>query len=114
MIIMTPNLSFLGERFPKAVFCCHLAVEKGLKALYLHHANTQPPRTHNLGFLIEDIPGGVPEKFDDLLYLLEDVSVKIRYPPVLDILLQEITADQARKIVEITGEFIRWIRESDL
>jgi HEPN domain-containing protein len=33
----------LGERYPKAVFCCHLAVETGLKALYLHHFNNQPP-----------------------------------------------------------------------
>ena len=103
-----------GERFPKAVFCCHLAVEKGLKALYLHHFNNQPPRTHNLDFLIQAIPGGVPERFEDLMDLLEDISVKVRYPPVLDLLLQEITADVATKIIEDTGEFLTWIRESNL
>lgn len=40
----------LGQRYPKAVFCSHLVVENGLKALYLHHFNNQPPRTHNLIF----------------------------------------------------------------
>jgi len=86
----------LGQRYPKAVFCSHLAVENGLKALYLHHFNNQPPRTHNLDFLIQAIPGGIPGQFEELINLLEDISVKIRYPPVLDILLSEITADNAK------------------
>ncbi len=72
-----------NNRYPKAVFCCHLTVEKGLKALYLRDFNTQPPRTHNLDYLIQAIPGGVPEKFEDLMDLLEDVSVKVRYTQML-------------------------------
>ncbi|PWR74475.1 HEPN domain-containing protein [Methanospirillum lacunae] len=31
---------FLGKRYPKAIFCCHLALEKGLKA---HYIQVQPP-----------------------------------------------------------------------
>lgn len=103
-----------GGRYPKAVFCCHLAVEKGLKALYLYHFNNQPPRTHNLDFLIQAVPGGVPQKFEDLMDILEDISVKVRYPPVLDLLLHDITADIAKKIFEETGEFLTWIRELNL
>jgi len=78
---------FQGNRYPKAVFCCHLALEKGLKALYLHYTHAQPPRTHSLDFLIRTIPGGIPDKFEDLMDILEDVSVKVRYPPMLDTLL---------------------------
>ena len=74
----------------------------------------EPPRTHNLDFLIQAIPGGVPDRFEDLMDLLEDISVKVRYPPVLDLLLHEITADVAKKIFEDTGEFLTWIRESNL
>lgn len=44
---------FHGKRYPKAVFCCHLALEKGLKALYLYCTKNQPPRTHSLDFLSE-------------------------------------------------------------
>ena len=109
-----PSSLLPDKRYPKAVFCCHLAVEKGLKALYIHYLITQPPRTHNLDFLIQSIPGGVPDKFEELMDLLEDVSVKIRYPPVLDLLLSEISEELAEKIVEDTGEFLRWIRELHL
>lgn len=63
------------RRYPKTVFCCHLTVEKGLKALYLREFNTQPPRTHNLDYLIQAIPIEVPGKLEDLMDLLEDVSV---------------------------------------
>ena len=42
-----------------------------------------PPRTHNLDYLIQAIPGGIPRKFEDLMDLLEDVSVKVRYPQML-------------------------------
>jgi len=89
-------------------------VEKGLKALYLYHFNTQPPRTHSLDFLIQSIPGGVPGRFEDLMDILEDVSVKVRYPPMLDTLLTDITEDTAKTIIEETGEFLTWIRELDL
>jgi HEPN domain-containing protein len=105
---------FHGKRYPKAVFCCHLTLEKGLKALYLHYLKTQPPRTHSLDFLIQTIPGGVPEKFDNLMDILEDVSVKIRYPPLLDILLNDITEETARMIIEDTGDFLSWIRGLNL
>jgi hypothetical protein len=46
--------------------------------------------------------------------LLEDISVKVRYPPVLDLLLHEITADVANKIFDDTEELLTWIRESNL
>jgi AbiV family abortive infection protein len=42
---------FQGKRYPKAVFCCHLALEKALKALYLHYNQEKPPRTQALIFL---------------------------------------------------------------
>ncbi|WP_319578339.1 HEPN domain-containing protein [uncultured Methanospirillum sp.] len=105
---------FLGKRYPKAIFCCHLALEKGLKALYLHYTQTQPPRTHSLYFLIQTIPGGVPERFENLMDILEDVSVKVRYPPMLDILLTDITEESAHTIIEDTGGFLTWIRELKL
>lgn len=46
--------------------------------------------------------------------ILEDVSVKVRYPPMLDILVNDITEETARTIIDDTGEFLTWIHELKL
>ena len=83
-----------------------MTLEKGLKALYLYYSKTQPPRTHSLEFLIQTIPGGIPEKYDNLMDLLEDVSVKIRYPPMLETLGNDISVETAQMIRDDTGDLI--------
>lgn len=41
-----------SRRYMYAVFMCHLAVEKALKALVVKRTGDTPPRTHNLVQLI--------------------------------------------------------------
>ena len=41
-------------RYIYAVFMCHLAVEKALKALVVKRTENAPPRTHNLKFSWSD------------------------------------------------------------
>jgi len=100
---------FLGKRYPKTIFCCHLTLEKGLKALCLHYTHAQPPRTHSLDFLIQTIPGGIPEKFENVMDIMEDVSVKVRYPPMLDTLLNNFSEETTQKMLDDTGDFLKWI-----
>ena len=73
-----------------------------------------PPRTHSFEFLIQTIPGGIPEKYDNLMDLLEDVSVKIRYPPMLELLVNDISEETAQMIIDDTGDFLSWIRGLNL
>jgi HEPN domain-containing protein len=91
-----------------------LTLEKGLKALYLYYSKTQPPRTHSLEFLIQTIPGGIPEKYDNFIDLLEDISVKIRYLPMLETLVNDISEETAQMIIDDTGDFLSWIRGLNL
>jgi len=42
-----------SRRYIYAVFMCHLAVEKALKAIVLKRTGKHPPRTHNLVYLLE-------------------------------------------------------------
>jgi hypothetical protein len=64
--------------------------------------------------LIQTIPGGIPEKYDNLMDLLEDVSVKIRYPPMLETLGNDISVETAQMIRDDTGDFLSWIRGLNL
>jgi hypothetical protein len=60
------------------------------------------------------MPHGIPERFEDIMDILEDVSVKVRYPPMLDILLKDIDEETTQTIIEDTGEIVSWIRELNL
>lgn len=64
--------------------------------------------------MIQTIPGGIPEKYDNLMDLLEDVSVKIRYPPMLELLVNDISEETAQMIIDDTGDFLSWIRGLNL
>ena len=79
---------------------------KGVESAVSLLLKTQPPRTHSLEFLIQTIPGGIPEKYDNLMDLLEDVSVKIRYPPMLETLGNDISVETAQMIRDDTGDLI--------
>jgi len=46
--------------------------------------------------------------------LLEDVSVKIRYPPMLETPVTDISEETAQMISDDTGDFLSWIRGLNL
>jgi len=64
--------------------------------------------------LIQTIPGGIPEKYDNFIDLLEDISVKIRYLPMLETLVNDISEETAQMIIDDTGDFLSWIRGLNL
>jgi HEPN domain-containing protein len=99
-----------GHRYPKAVFSLHLAIEKALKGLSLHCNGRIPRKTHSLYYLIRNIPLSIPDQYMDLIDELEGVSVKVRYPPMLDILLLELSDEQVASWVDVAREFLQWIR----
>ncbi len=69
------------ELFSAAVFHCHLAAEKLLKALWMEtHAQGAPPRTHNLARLAAESDFEEPE-WDAFLDDLPDQAVASRYTP---------------------------------
>ncbi len=94
-----------------AVFMCHLAVEKTLKALWVEKISETPGKTHDLIFLAEKLNLHLPAEFDDFLEELNDVSVPTRYPDELDRVLREFTAEKTQAIFKRTQEFIRWLKK---
>lgn len=77
-------------------FHCQQAVEKTLKSLLVSHGQPEPPRVHDLVFLLDALRRldvDVPALDEDVEYL-DRFSVAFRYPGV------SATPDQARDAVE--------------
>ena len=62
----TAAYMFKGGRYMYTVFMCHLSLEKALKGHYAEKLGKEPPKTHNLLYLIEkdetEVTGG-PARF---------------------------------------------------
>jgi HEPN domain-containing protein len=65
--------------YPLCSFLCQQAVEKFLKAIWIERLGTEPPRTHNLANLADDL-GLTLTEWDDFLRALSSQAVISRYP----------------------------------
>ncbi|HEX5370699.1 MAG TPA: HEPN domain-containing protein [Dehalococcoidia bacterium] len=65
--------------YPAAVFHLHLGLEKLLKAQYVDRTERQPPRTHNLAFLLRLADMALPAAERHVLVTLSPEAVQARY-----------------------------------
>lgn len=71
-------LHHLGK-YALALFDCHLAVEKALKAAYIAKHDREAPPTHNLLLLTEELDQSWSQEQNDALSDLTDYAVAARY-----------------------------------
>lgn len=71
-------LHHLGK-YALALFDCHLAVEKALKAAYITKHDREAPPTHNLLLLTEELDRSWTQEQSDALSDLTDYAVAARY-----------------------------------
>lgn len=67
------------EKYALALFDCHLAVEKALKAAYIAKHDREAPPTHNLLLLTEELDQSWNQEQNDALSDLTDYAVAARY-----------------------------------
>jgi HEPN domain-containing protein len=106
----TAQAMFDSGRYFYAVFMCHLAAEKALKALYQAHNRQRPPKTHNLVLLAETLPFSFSEQQTDFLYKLSRANVATRYPDEMDTLMAEFPEYKTRDILKQGQEIIQWLK----
>ncbi len=70
-------------RYIYAVFMCHLSLEKALKAHFAKRLEENPPKIHNLNYLLERSAVQLPTQYQNFVGELNDKSVPTRYPDVL-------------------------------
>ena len=107
----TAGTLFKGGRYIYAVFMCHLSIEKALKGLYRKKTGVEPPKIHDLFFLLGST---VPDPPDDMRGFIQDLSrasVPTRYPDDLDRMKKHYTKEVTRDVMKHTGEVLEWLRK---
>ncbi len=99
------------ERYPPAIFFCHLALEKALKALYIEKFNDNPEKTHSLIYLVELLELELPQQNLDALFIINRIGVTGRYPHNLEVVLEQYNKSKTQKIVAETKEILTWLMQ---
>ena len=107
----TADYMFKGGRYFYAVFMCHLSIEKALKGLYRKKLSQEPPRVHNLIYLITKIGIKPPEPIGRFIVKLNEASVATRYPEEVSRLQKDFTKGIVKEILSKGREALRWIKK---
>ena len=71
---------YQGSRYSMAVYCCHQALEKILKAAIVDFTNQVPPKIHNLDALARKTTLNLPPSwYEDLAEITRHFR-RVRYP----------------------------------
>lgn len=94
-------------------FMCHQAIEKILKAYYVHSKDKTPPFTHNLSFLAKesDIYSDFSNEQKIFIDLLEPLNIEARYPSYKEKLTRELDKNKSKNILTETRDLHQWIKE---
>jgi HEPN domain-containing protein len=106
----TAKIMLKGRRYIYTVFMCHLTLEKALKGIYCQIIKDNPPRVHNLVFLVTKIGLKLPEPLEKFINWLNNLSVTTRYPNELSRLLDAYTLKRATGILKKTEEVLKWLK----
>ena len=101
------------KNYLHAGFFCHLAVEKGLKALIASITADIPPKTHDLARLAEKsgILDDLTEKQLDFLGELSPLNIEARYPEYKARINEKLTLEVTERLFRETEEFLCWIKQ---
>ena len=111
--VSTANLLLSGKKYLQAGFFCHLAVEKGLKAIIANNEPEPPPKTHDLTKLAQlgGILIGLSEEQLNLLDELTPLNIEARYPDYKASIAQIFTTEKTAGIFKETEAFLCWIKQ---
>jgi HEPN domain-containing protein len=107
----TAEYMFGGGRYFYAVFMCHLSIEKALKGLFRHKLNQQPPRVHNLIYLLNRIGIKPQEPIGRFIVKLNEASVATRYPEEIRKLQKDFTQNVVKDILVDGRKTLEWIKQ---
>ncbi len=110
--IETAGAMIESKRYLYVGFMCHQAVEKMLKAFYVHVFHQHPPKSHNLRLLAGK--SSISDHFTDeqtaFLISLEPLNIEARYPTDKEKLLRSLSPERCLRILNSSKELLSWIR----
>lgn len=103
---------FATGKYIYTVFMCHLALEKMLKAKIEEITKKNPPRTHDLQYLIA-LAGLSPEQeAAKFIAEISNLSIVTRYPADFQEMLKDFSKVRTEFILLKSKEIIEWIKKS--
>lgn len=105
------GLSELGH-YAYALFFCHLALEKMLKAVYVSQNKKHAPFTHKLVLLAEESKLNVTEKQKTVLDTITDFNLHTRYADwKKEFYAKYDRKEYAGEYLQTTKELLSWLKE---
>lgn len=93
-----------------AVFMCHMAVEKALKAVVFQKTGDVPPKTHNLFWLLSKIAVKPSQSIGEFIIKLNEANVATRYPEALSEMIKIYNDTITDSIIAQTLEVLSWTK----
>ncbi len=110
--LKTAQTLFQSGRYIYTVFFCHLSVEKALKGVYAKILKKDPPKVHNLNYLLDQINiKQLPDDIKKMINYLNDISVPSRYPEELSTLIKHYKKQKSEKILNNTKQLLLWLKK---
>ncbi len=96
------------QEYHVVAFYCQQAVEKALKALFIHIKKESSGATHSLIYLASSV--SVPERFFDFLRGLAPEFIASRYPDASDEVPYKLYSENmVRVYLDRSDELLKWI-----
>lgn len=104
------SLFRLGH-YDMCLFCCHLALEKYLKALVTEKTRNNPPFIHDLNRLAAVAKLPLAEEHKYYLNEITKFNIQARYDDVKLAFYKKATKGFTRRYLGITEKLIVWIKK---
>lgn len=89
----------------------HLSIEKALKGIYQKKLGKEPPRTHNLIYLIKECNLKLGEEYSKFIVKINQASILTRYPEELSKIEMFYSKETSKIYLEKTKEVLNWIKK---
>jgi len=89
---------------------CHLSIEKALKGLYRSKVKSDPPKIHNLLYLAQKVQLTLPPAVQEVVFLLNRVSVPTRYPEELRSMSGLYDQRKTETILTESRRVVAWLK----
>ena len=99
------------KRYAAGLFFLHLALEKILKALYVHKQSQYAPITHNLVSLVFKCGLTVEKQQEESLVAFNEFNIETRYPDDRIAFEKRATKEFAKTCLDRGKELFQWISQ---
>ena len=91
---------------------CHLALEKALKAKVEEVTGEEPPKTHDLEYLVGLAGLSFDENTEDFVLELSNLGVVTRYPRNFQMMLKDFSQERVEITLLKATEVFQWIERT--